>query len=120
MTKPELLSINASQGNMLYLALAREGYTRGVFQQTHVIYLKGWAVYLQWMIRQFSLDPFSHPAWNERCYPMLELLCLARANPTELELATNWKGQDKLLALRPLGSLITQEGENLRSMPLQP
>lgn len=110
--------INASQGNMLYLALAREGYTRGVFSLTNPCDLPQGlgAVYLQWMIRQFSLDPFSHPAWNERCYPMLELLC-ASPEPIPqnlLSLLLNWKGQDKLLALRPLGSLITQEGENLR------
>lgn len=110
--------IEGSEGNMLYLALAREGYGCGLFSLEDPSGLpKGLgAVYLEWMRRQFGEDPLSHPSWSRLCYPLLELIC-ASPEPLPLSLASrllNWKGQDRLLALRPLGSLVRQEGETWR------
>lgn len=110
--------VDGSQGNMLYLALAREGYCRGLFSLDAPSRLpKGLGeVYLEWMRRQFTGDPLSHPSWSSLCYAFLELLC-ASPEPLPQTLASrllNWKGQDRLLALRPLGSLVKQEGDTWR------
>jgi tetratricopeptide (TPR) repeat protein len=110
--------IASSQGNMLYLALAREGYTKGLFSLDNPSRLPQGigAVYLAWMKRQFGGDPLSNPAWTDRCYPLLELLC-ATPEPLPLGIAgklLGWKGQERILTLRPMGSLITQDSETLR------
>lgn len=110
--------IASSQGNMLYLALAREGYTKGLFRLDNPSrFPQGiGAVYMTWMKRQFGDDPLSYPAWTDRCYPLLELLC-ATPEPLPLGIAgklLRWKGQERILALRPMGSLITQDSETLR------
>lgn len=110
--------IAASQGNMLYLALAKEGYQNGVFclDRPESLPQGVGAVYLEWMRRQFGSDPFANPVWTERCYPLLELLC-ATPEPLPQTIAGStlqWKGQDRILALRPLGSLITLDGDVFR------
>ncbi|ANH71333.1 tetratricopeptide repeat family protein [Ralstonia insidiosa] len=110
--------IAASQGNMLYLALAREGYANGLFSLCNPAQLPQGlgAVYLEWMRRQFGADPHGDPAWSAHCYPLLALLC-ATPEPLPLSLAgtlLQWKGQDRVLAVRPLGSLVKQEGDAWR------
>lgn len=114
----QLALIYASQGNMLYLALAKEGYSSGIFSLNNPSQIPQGigAVYLEWMKRQFGGSPLTNPVWIDRCYPFLELLC-ATPEPLPLSIAGSllaWKGQDRIQALRPLGSLITKDSDIFR------
>lgn len=110
--------ISASQGNMLYLVLAKEGYSAGIFSLNNPYQLPQGigAVFLEWMKRQFGGSPLTNPIWKEHCYPLLELLC-ATPEPLPQSIAGSllkWKGQNRIQALRPLGSLISEDSETFR------
>ena len=102
-----------SQGNILYLATAREGVKAGVFDLDNPeAYPKGLGgLYRNWFDRKFGseIGSVSWPA----SYALLELVC-ASPEPLPIYLARqtlHWVGQDRVLACRPMGSLI-QEQDN--------
>ena len=110
--------IEASDGSILYLVMARQGYKSGLFDLADLTRLPMGitGIYRIWMQRQFGAVPEDSPSWTSFCYPLLELLC---ATPMPVPQGTaagllGWKGQDRRRALSPLGSLITLEAGNLR------
>jgi tetratricopeptide (TPR) repeat protein len=100
-----------SEGNILYLATAREGAKVGVFNLDHPeAYPKGLgALYRNWFDRKFG-DGVDASAWKAS-YALLELIC-ASPEPLPIPVASqtlNWAGQDRIIATRPLGSLVQQQ-----------
>ena len=100
-----------SEGNILYLATAREGEKVGVFNlEDPDAYPKGLgALYRNWFDRKFG-DGVDVSAWSAS-YALLELVC-ASPEPLPITVARqtlNWVGQDRIKATRPLGSLIQQQ-----------
>lgn len=100
-----------SEGNILYLATAREGAKAGVFNLGQPdAYPKGLgALYRNWFDRKFG-DSVEASAWSAS-YALLELVC-ASPEPLPITVARqtlNWAGQDRIKATRPLGSLVQQQ-----------
>jgi tetratricopeptide (TPR) repeat protein len=100
-----------SEGNILYLATAREGEKVGVFNlEDAEAYPKGLgALYRNWFDRKFG-DGIEASAWSAS-YALLELVC-ASPEPLPITVARqtlDWVGQDRIKATRPLGSLVQQQ-----------
>ena len=102
-----------SEGNILYLATAREGVKAGVFHLDNPeAYPKGLGgLYRSWFDRKFGdgADALGWPA----SYALLELVC-ASPEPLPIPLARqtlSWVGQDRITATRPLGSLIQERDD---------
>jgi len=107
-----------SEGNMLYLATAREGAKAGVFDLNKTdAYPKGLgALYRSWFDRKFGPDGDTGGNWSSS-YALLELVC-ASPEPLPLTLARqtlSWVGQDRILASRPLGSLIQEQDNTIET-----
>jgi len=107
--------LERSEGNILYLATARAGVANHVFSlEDPSAYPKGLGgLYREWFHRQFG-DAVNTSGWPAS-YALLELVC---ASPEPLPIAIarrtlNWEGQDRVKAIRPLGSLIHSEGDTL-------
>jgi len=107
--------LQRSEGNILYLATAREGVRAGVFHLDHPdAYPKGLSgLYRSWFDRKFGddADTLNWPV----SYALLELVC-ASPEPLPISLARqalNWAGQDRITATRPLGSLIQERDDAL-------
>jgi len=101
-----------SEGNILYLATAREGAKAGVFDLNNTdAYPKGLgALYRSWFDRKFGAGGDAVGSWPAS-YALLELVC-ASPEPLPLTVARqtlNWVGQDRIVASRPLGSLIQEQ-----------
>ena len=104
--------LERSEGNILYLVMAREGVMQGIFSLANPeSFPKGLGgIYRQWFRRQFGDDANGEAAW-QASYGVLELMC-ASPEPLPLALARRalgWQGQDRIKALRPLGSLVREE-----------
>ena len=102
--------LDASEGNILYLVYAKDGFQSGLLDLTQPrTFPKGIAsLYRQWLERQFGAHPHTNPQWMQHSYPLLELVC-ASPLPLPIWLASrllNWQGQDRLAAVMPLGSLL--------------
>jgi hypothetical protein len=103
--------LERSEGSIYYLATAKAGVTQGVFDlASPTEYPKGLGgLYRQWFQRQFGNTPSGKLSWDGS-YPLLEVLC-ASIEPLPVSIARqclDWKGQDRVNASRPLGSLISE------------
>ena len=110
-TNARATMLKNSEGNILYLATAREGAKAGVFNLDDPdAYPKGLgALYRNWFDRKFG-DDVDASAWSAS-YALLELVC-ASPEPLPITVARqtlNWVGQDRITATRPLGSLVQQQ-----------
>jgi tetratricopeptide (TPR) repeat protein len=120
--KPQLPSkardtlIKNSDGNLLYLVTAHEGAEAGVFDlNTPDTYPKGLGeLYRSWFNRTFA-DGSNTLNWPAS-YELLELVC-ASPEPLPTFIARhilNWRGQDRISAIRPLGSLIQELDDTIQ------